>query len=86
MTFAVGEVVQTREPRDEGHTRLPRYLARRRGRIEAVHGAFLLPDEHARGVERAVTLYTVRFDAREVFGAEHAIFADLFEPYLEASP
>ncbi len=86
MTFSVGDAVRTREPHDEGHTRLPRYLARRSGWIEAVHGTSLLPDEHARCVERVVTLYTVRFDAREIFGpsAAHAIFADLFEPYLEA--
>jgi nitrile hydratase len=86
MTFRVGDVVRTRAPREDGHTRLPRYLARRRGTIEAVHGPFALPDERARGVDARQALYTVVFDAREIWGGEaFSIAADLFEAYLEAA-
>jgi nitrile hydratase subunit beta len=87
--FSVGDVVRALEPRADGHTRLPRYLARRRGLIEAVHGPFALPDENARGVSMAQTLYTVVFDGTEVFGPDAepplSIAADLFESYLEAA-
>ncbi|MBM3626776.1 MAG: nitrile hydratase subunit beta, partial [Alphaproteobacteria bacterium] len=35
-------------------------------------------------------LYSVRFDARELWGADaprrDAVFIDLWEPYLEAAP
>jgi nitrile hydratase len=86
--FAVGDVVRTRESAREGHTRLPRYLERRRGHIVAVHGAYPLADERARGVPSAPRpLYAVLFDGAEVWGhaaeAPTAIVADLWEDYLE---
>jgi nitrile hydratase len=46
--FGVGDCVRTRAASLEGHTRLPRYLERRRGRIESVHGEYPLADERAR--------------------------------------
>jgi hypothetical protein len=87
--FAVGDAVRTLEARREGHTRLPAYLARKRGRIERVHGAYPLADERAGGVASpsVQTLYGVVFEGAEVWGHGNAeplaIAADLWDAYLE---
>jgi hypothetical protein len=89
--FHLGERVRTRPVNHEGHTRLPRYLCDREGTIEAVHGAYPLPDERARGATAQSatneTLYTVVFDGREVWRDRAAepmsISADLWDSYLE---
>jgi nitrile hydratase len=91
--FAVGDVVRTRSARLDGHTRLPRYLERRVGHVEAVHGAFELADERAEGatVASSQALYCVVFDGAEVWGAGAAslpmtIAADLWDSYLDPEP
>jgi nitrile hydratase subunit beta len=86
--FSVGERVRTRLMNPPGHTRLPRYLVGRSGRIEMVLGTFAFSDRRAAGVRSAQeTAYTVRFAAEDVFGADAdrrgSICADLFESYLE---
>ena len=87
--FRVGDAVRTRAVSGDGHTRLPRYLARRRGRIETVHSPYPLADERARGVADAPkqALYSVVFSGAEVWGDEAAgpmtIAADLWDAYLE---
>jgi hypothetical protein len=87
--FAVGDVVRTRAARREGHTRLPRYLELRVGRVEAVHGPFRLADERAAGeAGTPQTLYSVVFEGAEVWGAGAAslpmtIAADLWDSYLD---
>lgn len=80
MRFETGARVRTCEPRTGGHTRLPQYLSRRRGRVVAVLGEFRFADEGAqRGFQaRKEPLYTVEFSE-----GSHAIHADLFEAYLE---
>lgn len=79
--FEPGERVRTRAQRPTGHTRLPRYLQERSGRIVCVLGRFRFADDAAvRGAQAAEqTLYTVEFDERG-----HSIHADLFESYLES--
>lgn len=81
MPFETGALVRTRDQRRDGHTRLPAYLAKRRGRIVAVLGAFRFADESALHGTQARTemLYTVEFER-----GEHLVRADLFESYLEA--
>jgi nitrile hydratase len=86
--FAPGDAVVTRNIHPRGHTRLPRYTRGRRGVIHALHGTHVFPDTHAHGEgEQPQALYSVRFDAREMFGeaaeANHTIYIDLWEPYLE---
>jgi len=85
--FGVGETVRVRELRTSGHTRLPGYARGRRGTVVEAHGAWVYPDTHAHGRgEDPQHLYTVRFDAAELWGetAEPAscVYVDLFEPYL----
>lgn len=85
--FAVGDDVRTRKLNPVGHVRLPRYARGRRGRVVAVHGAHVFADSHARGEGEAPQwLYTVEFDAHELWGADTsatAVRIDCWESYLE---
>ena len=87
--FTVGDAVRTWNRHPEGHTRLPGYARDRRGVIADVHPACVYPDTNADGRgESPQHLYTVAFEAAELWGAEAeeatTVYIDLFEPYLEA--
>ncbi|MGH1360131.1 MAG: nitrile hydratase subunit beta [Burkholderiaceae bacterium] len=88
--FAPGDRVRTRNLQPASHTRLPGYIRAKPGTIARLHGAHVLPDEHARtGAEAPEWLYSVSFDAHEVFGAEttaDALYVDCWESYLEPHP
>jgi nitrile hydratase beta subunit len=86
--FQVGDRVRARLMNPAGHTRLPRYVRGRSGRIARLHGAHVFPDSSAAGRgEDPRWLYSVAFDAVEVWGSDarpgDEIFLDLWEPYLE---
>jgi nitrile hydratase len=85
--FAVGDRVRTRNLHPATHTRLPRYCRDKPGTIVKVHGAHVYPDSNAVGRgEDPQWLYTVRFEARDLWGADttaSAVYVDLWEPYLE---
>ena len=72
------------------HTRLPRYARGHVGVIERDHGCHVFPDSAATDSgENPQWLYTVVFDAAELWGADAdptlKISIDAFEPYLEAA-
>jgi nitrile hydratase beta subunit len=86
--FAVGDTVRTRNIHPTGHTRLPRYARGKRGVIHRQHGTHVFPDSNAHGGgEQPEALYSVRFDARELWGPaaepNQHVYIDLWEPYLE---
>ncbi|CAE6714116.1 Low-molecular weight cobalt-containing nitrile hydratase subunit beta [Paraburkholderia domus] len=85
--FKVGEEVLTRQLNPSTHCRLPRYCRGRRGRIVAVHGAHVFPDTNAIGLgEQPQWLYTVQFDASELWGADTtaaSVCVDCWESYLD---
>ena len=86
--FAVGDRVRARNEHPATHTRLPRYVRGREGTVELVHAPHVFPDTHAHGLgEQPEWLYTVRFDARELWGPDAdptvRVSTDAFEPYLE---
>ncbi len=86
--FRVGDVVRAKVASPAGHTRLPRYVAGRRGIVARRHPACVFPDSNAHGAgEDPQHLYNVRFEARELWGAAAesgvTLHIDLFEPYLE---
>jgi hypothetical protein len=89
--FVPETAVCTKRQRLAGHTRLPHYLEGKHGTIVRCVGRFALPDDCADGVAepRRDLLFTVRFAARDVFGAEaqagDCIYADLFESYLDSA-
>jgi nitrile hydratase len=85
--FTVGDRVRTRDTSPAGHTRLPRYVRGHTGVVEIVQPAALLPDTHAHFQgENAQHVYSVRFESRELWGADAEPFAltiEMFESYLE---
>ena len=86
--FAPGDRVVTRLIRPRGHTRLPRYARGKRGVIHRMHGIHVFPDTNAHGLgEAPQPLYSVRFEARELWGdtaePKQWVHLDLWESYLE---
>jgi len=85
--FANGDFVRTRQMNPATHTRLPRYCRDKRGQIVAARGMHVFPDTNAlRQGEQPQWLYTVRFDARELWGEDTtaaSVCADCWESYLE---
>jgi nitrile hydratase len=86
--FKPGDRVRTRNINPATHTRLPRYARGREGLIEAVRGCHVFPDAVTTGRgEDPQWLYTVAFDARQLWGANAdptlTVSVEAFEPYLE---
>ena len=84
--FEPGDEVKVRNNHPKGHTRCPRYVRGVRGRIQAHRGTHVLPDASAHGEDRAEPLYNVKFDAADLWGADHtdadAVHIELWESYL----
>ena len=92
--FAVGDAVRLYPGEVPHHTRLPRYMRGKVGRVERVHGAHVFADAHALGRgEDPRWLYTVAVRGRELWPAqddareaEHlTVSIDAWEPYLETA-
>jgi nitrile hydratase len=88
--FAVGERVRAKNIATSGHTRLPRYLRGHLGVVEVIQPAAVLPDTNAHFLgEHPQHVYSVRFDSRELWGANAppaTVITELYESYLEATP
>ena len=84
--FKTGYNIRTSNWNPATHTRLPRYCRDKPGVIEKVHGCHVFADADAQGDPRPEWLYSVRFEARDLWG-EHttasAVYVDLWEPYLQ---
>ena len=86
--FSPGSRVRAKSMNHPGHIRLPEFVQGREGIVASNRGAFIFPDEHARGSKRSQQLYSVRFESDDLWGDESsqsptAVFVDLFESYLE---
>jgi len=86
--FKIGDRVRAKNIHPRSHTRLPRYVRGHVGMVERVHGAHVFPDSVVAGNgEDPQWLYTVRFDAQELWGADAdptvKVSIEAFEPYLE---
>ena len=85
--FAVGDRVRARNRHPTGHTREPRYVRGRTGVVHEHYGAHVFPDRSAEGEREACHLYSVRFEASELWGepaaSRGAVYVDLWEDYLE---
>lgn len=89
--FAVGDAVMTRNIHPIHHTRLPRYARGKRGIIQFLYGPRTFPDTNAHGLgEQPQPLYSVRFDARELWGDDaephQTVALDLWDSYLDPAP
>ena len=87
--FRVGDAVRTHIEIPDHHTRLPGYARGRRGVVERVHGVHVFADSNAQGLgEQPQWLYSVVFDATELWGADAQpglkVAIDAWEPYLDA--
>jgi nitrile hydratase len=84
--FEVSARVRTASHGHAGHTRLPAYARGATGTIIAYRGAHLMPDDGAKGVDRAEPLYTVAFARGDLFpeaaGSPDRVHLDLWESYL----
>jgi len=85
--FRPGDRVRTRNINPTGHTRLPRYARGKQGRVEAIRGFHIFPDSVVAGNgDDPQWLYTVVFDAGELWGAQAdpsmTLSIEAFEPYL----
>jgi nitrile hydratase beta subunit len=85
--FQPGDRVRARNRHPAGHTRQPRYV---RGRVGVVHehyGSHVFPDRSAEGSREGRHLYSVRFEASELWGEtgdkRGSVYVDLWEDYLE---
>jgi nitrile hydratase len=86
--FKPGDRVRARNLHPRTHTRLPRYVRGHAGVVERLHGAQVFPDTASLGKgDDPQWLYTVRFEARELWGEDAdptvTVSVDAFEPYLE---
>jgi nitrile hydratase subunit beta len=86
--FKPGDRVRAKNMHPATHTRLPRYVRGHIGLVERVHGCHVFPDSAAQEAgENPQWLYTVVFDAAELWGPETdptvKVSIDAFEPYLE---
>jgi nitrile hydratase len=85
--FRPGDSVVTRNIHPATHTRLPRYARDKPGVVVAFHGAHVFPDTNAVAQgENPQPLYTVRFQARTLWGdaanPRDTVCLDLWEDYL----
>lgn len=84
--FMIGQEVMVVNRHPIGHTRAPRYTRGRRGTVIHQHGGHIFPDDHAMGNQTGQHLYTVCFDAVELWGQDNAdneqVYVDLWESYL----
>ncbi len=88
--FKPGDRVRARNIHPRTHTRLPRYVRGHLGVVERDHGCHVFPDSAAtESGDNPQRLYTVVFDAVELWGAEAdptvKVSIDAFEPYLETA-
>ena len=87
-TFKAGQRVRARNINPPTHTRLPRYARGKVGVVERDHGVFVFPDSNAQGHgEKPQHVYSVRFTARELWGAEanpkDTVVLNMWDDYLE---
>lgn len=88
LTFGVADHVRARVTHRSGHTRLPRYVRGRQGRVVRDLGEKVFPDTNAHHAgENRQHVYTVEFSARELFGRQRnprdTVRLDLWADYLE---
>ncbi len=87
--FAVGDSVRTILTHPTTHTRLPRYARGKAGKIVGVHGGHVFADAHAQGDPQVQWLYTVCFEAGELWGPHTSadeVCIDCWESYLLEGP
>lgn len=85
--FRAGDRVRVANRHPLTHTRAPRYVRGHLGVVDSIHGVFVFADENARGNKIGQHCYSVRFEARELWGpqasAHDVVLVDLWDDHLE---
>ena len=86
--FGVGDRVAVSRSNPPSHTRVPNYARGRVGTVATLNGGFAFADAQALGRnDVAEHLYTVRFEAAELWGESagvgDVVYLDMHESYLE---
>lgn len=89
-TYEIGQWVVAKRTTAHPYTRLPGYIRGRKGKITLRHGPQLLADVLALGLKQEEQMYTVAFDANELWPDEKRtrdrVCIDLWESHLEPAP
>ena len=81
--FSTGTRVSVKPPDWTEHSRTPGYVGDRTGAVTDAYGTHLLPSPVMRGAPVVERLFSVRFEASELFGSgDHRVHVDLYESSL----
>ncbi len=87
--FAVGDSVTVRNIHPTGHTRLPRYVRGKYGRIARIYGAQGFQDEPTIADNSPQHVYSVMFEATELWGTDaepnQILYIDMWECWMETA-
>jgi len=85
--YVTGDRIFTKQFVPGHHTRLPAYARGKPGVIHAHHGAHVFADSSAQGREEAQHIYSVVFEARDLWieakNKNDRVYLDLWESYLD---
>ena len=85
--FSIGDAITARNIHPIGHTRLPRYVRGKRGVIVRIYGSQGFQDEPTIADNSPQHVYSVVFEARELWGevaeANQRLYIDMWECWLE---
>jgi nitrile hydratase len=86
--FKIGDRVRARNINPPKHTRLPRYIRGHQGIVERDLGVMSFPDSWVERMDpKPQHVYSVRFEAREVWGPDaapkDAVYVDMWDDYLD---
>ena len=85
--YQPGDRIFTKQLLPGHHTRLPAYARGKPGVIHAHHGAHVFADVSAQGSEEAQHIYSLVFEARDLWPEAQSkrdrVFLDLWESYLD---
>ncbi len=86
--FRAGDAVRAKNMHPHCHTRTPRYVRGKPGKVLEVHEAYRLPDANSQGNPDVIEhCYTVQFTARDIWGedapAKDSVLLTMFDSYLE---
>ena len=85
--FQVGDAIRARKIHLQGHSRLPRYIQGKVGTIEKLYKIQDIQDHVPASEQGAQPVYSVRFEAQELWGAaaetNQSLYIDMWESYLE---
>ena len=85
--FSVGDEIVVRNIHPEGHTRLPRYVRGKRGKIARIYGAQGFQDEPTIADSSPQHVYSAVFEASELWGRNaepnQRLYIDMWECWME---